>query len=162
MSTTAPISVEEYLKLSCKPACEYIDGVLRQKSLPATDHGMLQLRLGLILNRLGYQAYPEIHVRISETKWLIPDVTVDDRLERPYPTKAVPLVVEILSPDDRLGATLAKCEEYHAWGTPYCWVVDPEKQAAWEYHKGGEPVRVESQGTLRAGEIEVSMPELFA
>jgi Uma2 family endonuclease len=110
----APISVEEYLKLSCKPACEYIDGVLRQKSMPTTDHGMLQLSLGIILKRLGYQAYPEIHVRISETKWLIPDVTVDRRLERPYPTKAVPLVVEILSPDDRLGATLAKCEEYHA------------------------------------------------
>jgi hypothetical protein len=41
-------------------------------------------------------------------------------------------------------------------------VIDPEKQAAWEYHKGGEPVRVESTGTLRAGEIEVSMAELFA
>jgi Uma2 family endonuclease len=89
---------------------------------------MLQFRLGMFLNRLGYEAYPEIHVRISETKWLIPDVTVDRRLERPYPTKAVPLVVEILSPDDRLGATLAKCEEYHAWGTPYCWVIDPENK----------------------------------
>jgi Uma2 family endonuclease len=162
MSTTAPISVEQYLKLSCKPACEYIDGVLRQKSMPITDHGMLQFRLGLLLSRLGYEAYPEVHVRITDTKWLVPDVTVDRRIERPYPTAPVPLLIEILSPDDGIGAALAKCEEYHAWGTPFCWVIDPEKQAAWEYHKGGEPQRIELQGTLHAGDIAVSLAELFA
>src|SRR5258706_13518052 len=37
-----------------------------------------------------------------------------------YRSRHFLLAIEILSPDDRLRATLAKCEEYHAWGTPYC------------------------------------------
>jgi len=162
MSTTAPISVEEYLKLSCKPACEYIDGVLRQKSMPTKKHSITQARFILLLTHWGYEVLPELTVRLSTTKYLVPDLSVGHDLEDPYPTSPIPLAIEILSPDDRLGATLAKCEEYHAWGTPYCWVIDPEKQAAWEYHKGGEPVRVESRGTLHAGEIEVSLADLFA
>jgi Uma2 family endonuclease len=162
MSIVAPISVEDYLKLSCKPACEYIDGVLRQKSMPTKKHSITQARFILLLSHLGYEVLPELTVRLSTTKYLVPDLSVGRGLEDPYPTTAIPLAIEILSPDDRLGATLAKCEEYHAWGTPYCWVIDPEKQAAWEFHKGGEPVRIESQGTLHAGEIEVSMAELFA
>jgi Uma2 family endonuclease len=55
---------------------------------------------------------------------------------------------------------LAKCEDYHAWGVPFCWVIDPEKRAAWEYHLNGEPVHVGD--TLRAGDIAVSVPELFS
>jgi len=55
---------------------------------------------------------------------------------------------------------LAKCEEYHAWGVPFCWVIDPVKRAAWEYHAGGEPLHVTD--TLRAGVIAVSPGEMFS
>jgi hypothetical protein len=55
---------------------------------------------------------------------------------------------------------LAKCEEYHAWGVPFCWVVDPVKHTAWEYHSASEPVR--APATLRAGELSVNLEELFA
>jgi Uma2 family endonuclease len=108
----------------------------------------------------GASAFPELTVRISATKYLIPDVAMADDFPGPYPTEAVRLCCEILSPEDRLGAMLAKCEEYHAWGVPYCWVVDPVKRAAWEYHSGGEPVRVTE--ALRAGDIAVSIDEPFA
>jgi Uma2 family endonuclease len=162
MSTGAIVSVDEYLKLSCKPACEYIDGVLRQKSMPTKKHSQTQARLIRLLEDMGYEALPELTVRLSDTKYLVPDLAVGRDLEDPYPTKPILLAIEILSPDDRLGATLAKCEEYHAWGTPYCWVIDPEKQAAWEYHKGGEPERVEPRGTLHAGDIAVALSKLFA
>jgi Uma2 family endonuclease len=55
---------------------------------------------------------------------------------------------------------LARCEEYHAWGVPFCWVIDPDKRTAWEYHSGAEPVRV--AGTLRAGDISISLDQLFS
>jgi Uma2 family endonuclease len=77
------------------------------------------------------------------------------------------LCVEILSPEDRLGATLAKCEEYHAWGVPFCWVidikeqVDPEKQTAWHYHSGTDPERIPSGGTLLAGQLSLPLAQLF-
>lgn len=54
---------------------------------------------------------------------------------------------------------LAKSEEYHAWGVPFCWVIDPVKRAAWEYHSGGEPVRATE--ALRAGEVAIGVEELF-
>jgi Uma2 family endonuclease len=67
---------------------------------------------------------------------------------------------EILSPEDRLGAMFSKCEEYHAWGVPFCWVIDPVKRTAWEYHSSAEPERMAD--TLRAGQISVNLEELFA
>ena len=55
---------------------------------------------------------------------------------------------------------LAKCEEYHAWGVPFCWVIDPVKQTAWEYHAGKEPERV--YPALRAGDVLVTLDKLFS
>jgi Uma2 family endonuclease len=160
MSTTALMPVEEYLRLTEKPYREYRDGVLYPKTMPMTLHGILQLILGAALRRLGLQAASEVTVRISPTKYLVPDVVAAAVLQSPYPTDPVLLCCEILSPEDRIGAMLAKCEEYHAWGVPFCWVVDPVKRTAWEYHSGGEPERVNER--LQAGEISVSLEELFA
>jgi hypothetical protein len=44
---------------------------------------------------------------------------------------------------------LVKCEKYHAWGVPYFWVIDPDKHNAWEYHSGGEPVKLPSAAPYR-------------
>ena len=162
MSSAALVSVEEYLRRTEKPYCEYIDGVLYAKAMPTKSHGLIQFLLILLLRKRGLEALPEVTVRLNESKFLIPDVVAAPVIESPYPTKPVLLCVEILSPDDRVGAMLAKCEQYHAWGVPFCWVVDPEKQTAWQYHAGGEPERVEKDGALRAGEVNIPMPELFS
>jgi Uma2 family endonuclease len=159
------MAVEEYLRLTEKPNCEYRDGVLYPKAMPTTFHGILELVLGLALRKLGLQAAAEVTVRLSPTKYLVPDVIAAPVLQSPYPTEPVLLCCEILSPEDSLGGTLgqimlAKCEEYHAWGVPFCWVVDPTKRSGWEYHAGLEPVRV--VGTLHAGEFSVSLEELFS
>jgi hypothetical protein len=45
---------------------------------------------------------------------------------------------------------------------PFCWVVDSEKQTAWQYHSGGEPEHVDRGGTLTAGTLTVRRHELFA
>ena len=160
MSSTALVPVEEYLRLTEKPYREYRDGVLYPKSMPTTFHGLVQFMLMLALHKRGLQAASEVTVRISPTKYLVPDVVAATVLQSPYPTDPVLLCCEILSPEDRLGAMLGKCEEYHAWGVPFCWVIDPVKRTAWEYHSGGEPVRVTT--TLSAGEISVGLEELFS
>lgn len=162
MSTAALVSVEEYLRRTEKPYCEYIDGVLYPKAMPTLLHSLLEFFLVTSLRRAGLDAASEVTVRISDTKYLVPDVIAAKHLENPYPTEPVHLCVEILSPEDRLGATLAKCEQYHAWGVPYCWVVDPVKRVAWEYAQNGEPTRIGSSGKLHAGEIAVDVEEMFA
>ena len=160
MSATTLIPVDEYLRYSEKPNCEYRDGVLYPKPMPTLFHSLLGFMLVFMLRKLGLEAASELTVRLSPTKFLIPDVVAAPVLQNPYPTEAVLLCCEILSPEDRLGTTLAKCEEYHTWGVPFCWVIDPIKRTAWEYHSGAEPVRV--TGALRAGELSVGLEELFS
>src|SRR5580693_4567067 len=160
MSTTALMPVEEYLRYSEKPNCEYRDGVLYPKPMPTTLHGLLEFMLVVMLRKLGLEAAPEVTVRLSSTKFLVPDVIAAPVLQSPYPTEPVLLCCEILSPEDRLGTMLAKCEEYHAWGVRFCWVIDPVKRSSWEYHLGAEPVRAAS--ALCAGEIAVGLDELFS
>jgi Uma2 family endonuclease len=113
-----------------------------------------------LLRGQGAQALPELTVRLSPTRYLVPDVSVAEDFPGPYPTDPVLLCCEILSPDDGLGTMLAKCEEYHAWGVPFCWVIDPVKRTAWEYHRGSEPVR--ATGNLVARELSVGLKELFS
>jgi Uma2 family endonuclease len=159
-TTTALMPVEAYLRLTEKPYCEYRDGVIVPKAIPTKFHSIIQYALLMLLRGQGVQSLPELTVRISPTRYLVPDVCVAGDFPGPYPTEPVLLCCEILSPEDRLGAMLAKCEEYHAWGVPFCWVIDPVKRTAWEYHSAAEPVR--ATAALRAGELSVSLEELFS
>ena len=117
----------------------------------------------------GWRLVPQGHAHNTSCSYpsdpnqaLIPEVIATKKLQFPYPTEPVLLCVEILSSEDGIGAMLAKCERYHAWGVPYCWVIDPEKQTAWQYHSGGDPEKVDRTGTLKAGDLIVSMGGLFA
>jgi len=160
MTTRALMPVEEYLRLTGKPYREYRDGLVTAKAMPTKFHSLIQYALLMLLRSKSHQAFPELTVRVSEARYLVPDVAVAGDFPGPYPTEPVLLCCEILSPEDRLGATFSKCEEYHTWGVPFCWVIDPVKRTAWEYHNGAEPVRV--AGVLQAGEISVNLDELFS
>ncbi len=152
--------VDEYLRLTDKPYREYRDGAIHPKPMPTKFHSALEFMLVLMLRKLGLDAIHEVTVRLSPTKYLVPDVIAATVIQSPYPTEPVLLCCEILSADDRLGAMLGKCEEYHAWGVPFCWVIDPVKRTAWEYHSAGEPFRATT--TLCAGDLSISLEELFS
>lgn len=125
-------------------------------------HGLIASLLAAMLWRQNCPVMCDVLLRLSPTKYLLPDLIAAAEFEDAYPTKPVLLCVEILSPDDRLGAALAKCEEYHDWGVPCCWVIDPIRETAWEYQAGREPVRLDRSGTLRVQEFTVSLEELFS
>ena len=160
MSSTTLVPVEEYLRYSEKPNCEYKDGVLYPKAMPTKVHSIIQRALMMLLLKQSVEAYPELTVRIAPNRYLVPGIAVAGDFPGPYPTEPVLLCCEILSPEDRLGAMLGKCEEYHAWRVPFCWVIDLVKRTAWEFHSDAEPVRVPA--TLRAGELSVNLEELFS
>ena len=163
--TSALISAEEFLATTYKPACEYNDGVLEQKQMPTFKHAFLQLMfLKLVMERFPqFIAVPELTVRINKDRFLVPDVAVQDRnnIQDPYPTEPIHLCVEILSPTDRMSDTLAKCEEYHAWGVNTVWIADPEERQCWEYKAGHRHVEIKAGGQLIAGSIAISVDELF-
>src|SRR5260370_30871643 len=130
-TTSALVSVEEYLRRTEKPNCEYEDGILYPKPLATGPHSLIQTRLVLSLNGQGAVVLPELTVPVSPTKYLVPDVAVAREVPAKYPTEPVILCIEVLSPEQGLGEMLAKCAKYHPWGVPYCWVIDPDKPAAW-------------------------------
>ncbi|HTU46009.1 MAG TPA: Uma2 family endonuclease [Bryobacteraceae bacterium] len=165
MASTTLMPVEEYLKnIDERPSHEYIDGVLIEKPTGSILHGILQMWFGHLFARYPkYAAASEVHSRLRETEFRLPDVAVQRReiaLSEPYAQTPLVLAIEILSPADKLGATFAKCEPYHQWGVPYCWVVDPHRRRAWVYQSGDEPKLAED--TLEAGDIRFTLSEIFA
>jgi len=77
-----------------------------------------------------------------------------------YAEQPIYLAVEILSPDERIGKMLAKCELYHDWGgVPYCWVLDPMQRCAWNDSRGSLP---RETTTLDAGQITLTTEQIFS
>ena len=170
--STPLISPDEYIARFVdageKPSCEYSDGILLPKSMGTKKHSQVQANLtrligdqyGDVLNPL-----PELTTRLRETQFYVPDLAVEE-LANPitgrYPGPATPvlLCVEIVSPPDRVGRLFAKCEEYHKWGVPFCWVIDPERQISWEYFSSDlEPRKM--QDVLHAGLIQLALADVF-
>jgi len=54
-----------------------------------------------------------------------------------FPQMAPDLAVEVLSPDDRPGETLAKVGDWLEAGTQLVWVIDPERRVARIYRQDG-------------------------
>jgi Uma2 family endonuclease len=172
ITTTPLVSAEEYIARFVdageKPTCEYLDGELIPKSMPTKKHSQVQGNITrLIGNRYDetLNPLPELTIRLRETQFYVPDLAVEE-LARPIqgrypgPLDPVLLCVEIVSPPDRVGKLFGKCEEYHEWGVPYCWVIDPEREIAWEYFPADlEPRKI--QETLTAGPIQLGLGDVF-
>jgi Uma2 family endonuclease len=171
-STPLAVSVEEYIARFVdggeKPTCEYVDGELIQKSMGTKKHSQVQGNITrLVGNRYDdtLNPLPKLTARLLETKFYVPDLAIEDLAKPiegryPGPKDPVLLCVEILSPPDRLGKLFGKCEEYHKWGVPYCWVIDPEREIAWEYFPEDlEPRKVEE--ALAAGPIRLELVDVF-
>jgi len=169
---TPKVPLESYLARFVeggeKPTCEYIDGELVPKPMPSKDHSRVQMNIGFSIRRdfaERFTVLPELTVRLRETRFLVPDLAVEDlsnpiEARYPGPRQPVFLCVEVKSPDDRLGRLFSKCEDYHAWGVPYTWVIDPERKIAWEYTPAdAEPRRAEE--ALGAGPIRVGLADVF-
>lgn len=167
MATATHISLAEYLQSHYEPARELVSGELIPKPMGTDDHMLLETRLELLLRRVtkggSSRVRHELSVRHGDDV-RIPDVVLyaaPGRRENGVLVDTPTLCVEILSPSQRPSELFAKCEVYHAWGVPYCWVLDPLQHTAWEYHRHLPLRLVPEGGKLRAGEIELDMAEVF-
>ena len=119
-----------------KPYYEYWFGEAIQKEVPTIVHGLLQLILCEVLKRLGYRAAPEVELRIDPNWQPTPDVLASlHPFERPYPTKSVDLVMELLSPTDAMSLVHEKCQNYERIGFQQIFVLDPESRKGWEWSR---------------------------
>jgi hypothetical protein len=80
MASRTLISVEEYLRTSYRPDCDYVDGKVIERNLGEKSHAKLQKALLLFLSarerELGIWAIQEQHVQVSAKRFRIPDICV--------------------------------------------------------------------------------------
>ena len=113
---------------------EYWYGRAIAKAMPTWLHGILQVISSELLNDAGYIAGSEVELRIAPEARPKPDVfATKGEIEDPYPTKAVDVVAEILSPDDSMTFVIEKCRTYQEWGFPNIYVVDPASRLVFRW-----------------------------
>ena len=164
MAGTTLVPLAEFLKhIDDRPAYEYVDGLLIEKPKGSYLHGLLQTWFGHLFQRYPkYALVSELHSRLRETEYRLPDLAVQYRrvaLSEQYAITPLLMAIEILSPNDDVAAVFEKCTRYHKWGVPSCWVFDPEKRVAWSYDGGDEPRVAEEK--LQVGEISFTLDEVF-
>jgi Uma2 family endonuclease len=144
MNLTAGLSVDEYLDRSFDPACELLGGETRPKPLGTGKHSRMQRRLLRLLKRVFGEGLVEFELSVRMGDEVpVPDLVVlrgsSPRMYRDVLDEPPLLCIEVVSPSQLPAEMLAKCERYHDFGVPFCWVVDPVSERAWEYHRGAEP-----------------------
>jgi Uma2 family endonuclease len=173
-------TLEEFLKRpETKPASEYINGQIYQKSMPQGKHSRLQTRLPNELNsiieppRLGC-AFTELRCTFGGRS-LVPDVSVfrweriplDDSGSLQNVFEIAPdWTIEILSPDQspsRVMDNILFCLER---GSVLGWLIDPEEELIFVYRPDRLPVTYEDATAVLPmldilGDRELTVSELF-
>jgi len=146
-----------------KPHFELLDGDPVQKTLPTKLHSILQLVLCLMLKELGFKPRPELTLAIDEHWEPTPDVSgIVGQEEDPYPTRAIAVAIEILSPDDRFTRVIQKCRKYAEWGVKDILVFDPVDRDAWYWDtSSGDLNRIKERYQFHSRPVELALEEVF-
>ena len=143
MSTKTLISVEEYLHMTFDGSDqEYVDGELIERNMGTYSHGDVQTEIAFQLKLqskgTALKVVVEVRARLKPTRFRIPDIAVYSTKPAGEVPSEPPLVaIEVLSPDDRMNAVVAKLQEYMAWGVAHVWLADPEDRKFFVYSAQG-------------------------
>jgi Uma2 family endonuclease len=164
MPIKAALSEEEYLRTSFPGVDqEYRDGELVERSVPDLFHGRTQGDFYVYFRKheqLKLFASIETRLRMRPGRYVIPDVVV---FWPELPTARVPetlplIVIEILSPDDRLSKVRDKLQEYADWGVAHIWLVDSDRRVLYLFRDGLHEVK---SFTVPEVELEVTVADIF-
>ena len=103
-------------------------GILVNRNVGEYSHSFLQLVIGMALKVQGLRSYTELRLQVRSDSFRIPDILALGRGQKRglrYETQAPYIVVEILSPDDRVADLNDKLLDYFDMAIPNIWVVDP-------------------------------------
>src|SRR5262249_7469445 len=105
MKAATLVPVEEYLRTTYEPDCDYVDGEVLERNVGERDHSKLQVELAYYFRsharQLGIHVYSEQRIQVSPRRFRIPDICV---VAGPEPQDQIfrtpPLIcIEILSKD---------------------------------------------------------------
>jgi Uma2 family endonuclease len=153
-------SVREYLSSSYDPDVDFVEGELEERSFGEKDHAKLQLRAVRLLGKGKWLVTIETRIRISPTRYRVPDVCVYEREPEEQVFQTAPwIVVEILSPEDRMSQMQRKIEDYRAIGCPNIWILDPWRRKAYRFD--GAAIVEGSELTTHDARLSIGVSQLF-
>jgi Uma2 family endonuclease len=134
------MDVEEYLRTSFEGSdCGYVDGEIVERNMGELQHsdvqGNLYSLLKLLRDQLGLRTQVEIRIQIRARRFRVADVAVwlNRDIGTGIPTVAPFLVVEVLSPEDRMVRMVPRIQDYISIGVEWLWIVDPIERSAIVY-----------------------------
>ncbi|MEO8597389.1 MAG: Uma2 family endonuclease [Candidatus Solibacter sp.] len=165
MATGSLVSVREYLSTSYRPDCDYVDGVVLERTLGEYDHASLQMAVSAYYyaRRKDWRirVVPEQRVQVAPTRFRVPDVCVIVDQGKPAQIFTEPplICIEILSKDDRLSEMRERVQDYLDFGVKYVWILDPATREAWRCT--GSEMHVVSELRTENPETVVPVADLF-
>jgi Uma2 family endonuclease len=142
---TPHLTLEEFLvRPETKPALEYINGTLVEKTMPQGEHSLLQGELCEVINRVARcakiaRAFPELRCTFGGRS-MVPDIAVFrwERIPRMDSGKIAnrfelhpDWAIEILSPNQSHSQTLDKLLHCSQAGTSLGWLINPAEESIW-------------------------------
>jgi Uma2 family endonuclease len=167
MAVTTQVSVEEYLRTSYAPDCEYVDGEVLDRNVGELDHAWIQRAILLYVaireKQLGVTILQEQRLQVNARHYRVPDLMIlaGGKPDEQIITRPPLVCVEVLSPEDRMSRMNKKIADYLAFGVRYVWVLDPKAKQAFSYTSDG--MRLSEDGVLRTENptIEIPLSEIF-
>ena len=171
-SSTASVSLDEYLRTTYEPDMEFVDGVLVSRNVGTQRHALLQTILASYFygfrnsHRIRVFTEARLLVDAKSNRYRIPDVMV---LEVPYQqgkvvTDVPAIVIEIKSPDDTFDDIVDKCFEYERLGIPHILVMDPDHQRAFAFEQSTLRLLTGTSALLNVRQMTLEFPfhEMFS
>lgn len=168
MTVPGLLTAEELLRTHVPDKqVELVRGILVVREPPGYRHGDVTARLTKVLmdvvdaRGLGRVLAAETGFKLSADPDTVraPDVAFVSRERLPDPAPfgylalAPDLVIEVLSPGDRPGETLAKVGDWLNAGSRLVWVVDPGRRQARVYRQDGSETLLTESDVLNGEDV---------
>ena len=173
------ISLADFLKLpETKPASEYIDDRVIQKTMPKARHSRLQAKLTSSINevteskRIAY-AFPELRCTFGDRS-TVPDIAVLlwEKIEfdvngEPVDNVVIPpdWTIEILSPDQSANRVTGNILHCLTNGCQLGWLIDPDDRSILVFRSQHQPELLTGENILPAlagVELTLTVNQVFS
>lgn len=143
MGTKTLISESEYLHATFDgPEADYVDGEIKDRGMPTNSQSRVNFVFCMAFGRVAtdFPLYPrpEIRFRVAPGRFRVADLAVyaHQAPSAEIPPEVPHVVIEVVSPDDRLDDILEKLDDYQAFGIPHIWLADPARRRLCVYRDG--------------------------
>ena len=163
------ITIEQYLRheYENERECEFVDGVLEERTGGNMAHGILHGEVGAWFwqhrSEWNIGCLMSYSMWVSGTRIRVPDLVItNDRLREDIRVTPPLLCVEILAPEDHPVQLLRRLDDMIAMGVGNLWLLDPIARVALTYTKAGLVIFEGDRLSIPDSPIYLDLPEVFS